>query len=606
MTDGQTLNLYGTLKAGVTSSAIKKTSGSASIFINGGTVLVNQTTNEVGGDDYTFLYYSGNRITYTLGNGGVKFEVNNPGTITRVSGALSNASGAVGTVTKTGTGTLQLSASNTYTGVTTIQGGCVEILNTSATSGYTGGFSMQGGMLNSKAGYSIPVNPVSSGENVLLGNFRDSTSAGVNTPWTVQGTSTSVTLGNENKEGNLTTTGYVLVKDKATLTVANGTLKAQGVTIEQQQDSLRVQNDGKLVVTGGKVELANALRLGYGGTEGYMTLSGGEIKSEASSFIGGNGPGKAEISGGTLDIKDRLIVGWSGAPNSSLKVTGGTVKAKTGLSLGNSSNSSITLSGGTVATAYLGSFSGYNPGNVHIRIQGNNITWSNYAGTGNIGEVNVFSNTKLYLDLATDGFSKLTATKVSLSGATEVGYLGGIGKWNRTNITLLEGTDTFSAAGALSGNGLWGASKEEKGIVAFLNSAQEKTDWTRTSVGEEHCLKLANPTAMGWIEWNQEADTFAIDVALGAEESYEEFINWLNAETGYDHEASFQDGRISLGWSDINEGEAFFWDFSKFDGTATLQGIHFHGEAVPGGEIPEPGTWLLLVLGCFWLVRKRS
>lgn len=590
------MNLYGTLVAGVEKSAIRNDGGSSSIFIDGGKVLVNQTTNIVGGTDYTFLYYSGGRIGYTLGSGGVTFEVNNPATITRVSGTLQNASGVVGTVTKTGSGTLQLLPANNYTGVTTIQGGVVEILSGNATSGYTGGFAMEGGTLKNNAAYTMAVNGASAGTNVLLGNVKDRTNATANTAMTITGNSTVLSLGNATTAGNLTTTGYVLVENGGTLNIVNGTNTIHGVRPAVQKDGIHVLNS-TLNVSGGTTTMGYNFRL----ENGTMTMTGGTVTVGTSSstseaynvFIGGNGTGTATITGGTLDSKQNIYVGWSGADDSSLTLDGGTLKAGNsdgGLVFGNSGGCSMDFIRGTVAVNRMGNrMNDTTPGT--IQIYGNNITWSNYDGTGNIAAVSLNSNLTTNLVVASDGFSTLTAESIYFAGKANVSYAGGAGVFSEYD--LIKGT-TFTGSGTVTSTGLFTAGKGVNGIsLTGLNSQLEvESTFSRDGV-------RFSSTESGWFTTPYDISDLILNLDLGNSNA-DEFLAWLNGETYYDHEATLTDGQLSLGnLTSLVAGEAFFWDFSGFDGIVRLTGLSGTVD-MPG--VPEPSTWGLLLGGWVFLL----
>ncbi|MDO4576201.1 MAG: autotransporter-associated beta strand repeat-containing protein [Planctomycetia bacterium] len=578
------------------------------IYINGGTVRADQTTNIVGGSDYTFLYYSGNRINYTLGNSGLTVEVNNADTITRISGTLKNASGATGTLTKTGTGKLQLSAANSYTGVTTIKGGEVEIiefLNPKATSGYTGGFSMQGGTLrNSSAEYAIPVNGATAGTNVLLGNVKDN-AINLNTAMTISGSSTQLSLGDATDAGNLTATGYVLVTEGATLNIVNGTNTINGRRVEAQADGIRVYNNSILNVSGGDTTMGYNLRL----ENGTMTMTGGTVTvgtntagdTNYSAFIGGNGKGTATISGGTLDAKWNIMVGWY-ASNSSLTLNGGTLKAANssgGLVFGNSTGCSIDLISGTVAVNRFGNRQGDSDTAGTINIYGKNIHWSSYDGTGNISAVYWNAKTTANLVVASNGFSTLEATNVDIGGSVKVSYAGGVGTLSE-GYDLIKSTNTLAGSGTVNSTGLFTTEKGSNAItLSGMNSALE-VEATFSSDAVD--FTAANS---GWFEVPYDISDLTLNVDLSGS-SADAFLTWLNDGTYFDHNATLEGNKLTLGsLSAIAAGEKFFWDFSEFGTGVTLTGL----SGTVDISVPEPSTLALLLGGWALLLgiyrRKR-
>lgn len=170
-TNNTTLNFgpYTTLTGATNVSSIANSSGNTYFSFNDSTI--HTTVTIVDPTDHTFLFYSGNRMHYTIqGNTGLTVNVDS-GVTTQFSGVFANASGQTGKLVKTGDGQLNLSASNSYTGVTTLKGGTLVIGTAAtppATSGYTGGFAITQGSLVNNTTSNLNVSFNSGGKAVTL------------------------------------------------------------------------------------------------------------------------------------------------------------------------------------------------------------------------------------------------------------------------------------------------------------------------------------------------------------------------------------------------------------------------------------------------------
>ena len=245
-TGGTTIS-GGTLQLG-NAAALGSTSGAATV--SSGVLDLHGYSLGVGGlsGAGTVNNLSGaGTYTLTVGNG------NANGTF---SGAIKNTVGTIA-LTKTGTGTLTLAGSDTYSGGTTLSAGQLNINHASALG--TGTFTISGGTIGNTSGAAITL----STNNAQNWN-SDFTFAGTN----------DLNLG----------TGAVTMSSSRTVTVASNTLTVGGA-ISGSGDSLTKAGTGTLTLAGSDTY--------SGGT----TLSAGQLNINAASALA---TGTFTISGGTI------------------------------------------------------------------------------------------------------------------------------------------------------------------------------------------------------------------------------------------------------------------------------------------------------------------
>ena len=301
---------------------------------------------------------SGN-VVLSTGNLSTGFDNTN----TTFSGAISD----IGGVNKWGTGTLTLAGSNTYTGMTAIVAGRLNLASTAALT--SGNFSMSGGTLQPPAGLASMANNFALAGNDIFVNSSPLTLSGsismsggtisAAAPLNLSG---NVTLGSA--LNNFTTTGNTI-----TVSGAIGNAAAVG-------DAIVVSGSGNLVLAG-SLNVAGtsnnsgntpALIMGGAGNGGgnangaTTTITGGGTLSNISTAWNGT----ANVlnlapafplfltANGAAGAGDALAVAQGGG-NGVVNQTGGTVNVLGSVSLGkwDGSYGAYNMSGGSLSAVYL-------------------------------------------------------------------------------------------------------------------------------------------------------------------------------------------------------------------------------------------------------------
>ena len=313
--------------------------------INGGIVAVSSDTNLGGLTSGVTLNAGTLEITtgfstariFTLGDAGSTFQVDAGQTLTVNTAILGS-----GTLNKTGSGTMFLSALNLFSGGTNVTGGTLRLgaidrLLTSAPITISGGsfdlqtFTQNAGTVTLSSGTITGTGPgsLTGSSFVLESGTANAILAGTGT--VTKTTAGTVTLGGANTFTGSTTISegtLQLNSNNALGTVASGTTVANGAVLTLNNvnystaepltlNGSGISNGGALSNTGtstfaGPINAATNATINAGG--GTLTLTGGLAKNGTTLTIAG---------GGTVNITTNGITG--SAPNSDLVVDGTTV-----------------------------------------------------------------------------------------------------------------------------------------------------------------------------------------------------------------------------------------------------------------------------------------
>ena len=309
-----------------------------------------------------------------LTDNGANFNVGTGKDIT-IGQALENASGAAGTLTKSGAGLLTLSGNNTYTGATTLSAGTLSVgtIGNGGVAGNLGAATAEasnlvfaGGALRYTGGNASSDRSFTM-QNAAVNIINVSTAAST---LTLTGSSPINTgLLQKDGAGGLTldpgaVNGYSLGSIQAnggTLTLKSGTFTTTGTdpttAIAGYNISAGARNGGTLTVDGADLTVASGGNRRFvigAAANGTGNLLSGSITAD-TVVIGHNGTATMTQSGGTLTTGD-LYHQDSG--NGTYTMTGGTLTARSiryvaSALVPNSSANSFTFSmnGGTVRAA---------------------------------------------------------------------------------------------------------------------------------------------------------------------------------------------------------------------------------------------------------------
>ena len=280
-----------------------------------------------------------NAVSNTLSFNGI---VNNGGNLLTVSGNFNSAIGGIingtGGLTKTGTGTNTLTAANTYSGLTTISAGVVNIQNAAALGSTNSGtvvasgavLQLQGGILVTNEPLTLSGSGLSS-SGALRSLTNDNTWGGVIT------LAAAATIGCDTN--SLTLPGGIVNSTFLTTFTNGGTINMTG-TIGNGTGGLTKTGPGTLFLT-----TSNS----YGG---LTTVSAGVVNIQNSFALGTTSSGTTVSSGAVLQQQGGFDVSGE---TLSLNGSGvGGIGAFRSLSGSNSWSGLITLAGSTTIDADAG------------------------------------------------------------------------------------------------------------------------------------------------------------------------------------------------------------------------------------------------------------
>lgn len=361
-------------------------------------------------------------------------------------------SGTVATVATTfsGTGIIELTGTNTYTGRTSVSSGTLVVSG--------------GGISGGTVGQTIVVNDTGTGTATLT-QSGGAISAGSGEIWIGQN---SGSTGIYNlSAGTLTSSNWLAVGRN----VATGVLNLTGGTLTHAGNNVTIgaggggAGNGTVNQTGGTFNDANELWIGEGGTANY-NMSGGTVNANGGVKLSrGSNPGTLTLQGSTGNTGSLANGGGNetfsttnvsmseGSGASTIHLDGGTLVANRIQSAGGAGSKIVNFNGGTLkvgsngnATFMAGITSAFvKSGNAFIDTNGKSITISQPLLTDAVSTGG---------GLIKNGAGRLTlAAANTYTGATEInsGTLivnGSLG--NQSAVTVKVGT-SLSGTGTING-----------------------------------------------------------------------------------------------------------------------------------------------------------
>ena len=336
------------------------------------------------------------------------------------------------------------------------------------------------------------------------------------------------------------------------------------------------------VLNSGKIEV-NELRVGNEGTEGSLTVNGGTVTTGwlALGEIDGSQPNAKStvtLNDGTITAQGNTAVIVSRGGKSDLIINGGTFNAsgtssatKGALNIGSHNESSSKITGGTLNVSGKG---------LYIGKQSGSGTWSS-TFTQEGGSVNIGSG---------------------------------------TNITLGEGGSYTMTGGTLNTPAIIGSTNENFKITGGLLSPGGKGTIGQTHVTGD--LKLTGESSylvtMGNISpdnLSMDSDLLLVDGLLTLDTLLTpDFVDNISAEDEFVLIASKNPIQTEAyeniddwAFAQISQGiiAAVKQDSSLIAGYNYLVTARLNNDT----SVPEPSTWVLLVLGCgilFWRKKKTA
>jgi len=490
--------------------------------VNGGTVIINSASSfgaTAGGVSLNAATveaatgFSTSRI-YTLGSSSSTFQIDPSQTFT-VTGAIAG----LGALNKTGSGTMVLGASNTYTGGTVVSAGTLQI-NANDRLANSGTLTISGGIFDLQtftdtvAGVTLSSGSIiGTGTGALTGSSFTLQSGSVSAILAGSGaltksTSGTVILSGANTySGGTSINGGILAVTSSGALGSSGTISFNGGTLQfssanttdySSRFSTALNQAYSLDTNGQNLILASALTSSGGALTkmGSGTLTIGNNDTNANTFTG-----LTTVSGGELDLNKQAgtnaIAGDGNTSTADLTVSGGTLKWLASNQIAN--GATVTMSSGTVnlngfnETIYAFTNSGgtFMTGTGHLIGTGATTTWSGGTNTVNDGGV------------VEDGHIVITGGTNTVQGGTTGGILqldsGGIGMEITGSTLTLNSDNSVAGTLVLQGDVTSHASGTTSQIVSGLSNtnagAIDLSGGTRTFTVEDGAA--ANDLAIG-------------------------------------------------------------------------------------------------------------
>ncbi len=293
--------------------------------------------------------------------------------------ALGTSGSAATNFTKAGNGTLELTGSNTFLGISptiAVTGGTLVLTNGTnndiatwtigTASGQVANLAIAGGQvlsgsISAAAQLSIGDAAGSTGTMAVSGGARVGTAGPA-----ASGPPGFFYVGN-NGNGTLTVDDTATYFRVQRTNIGNVAGSAGAVTVNSgtyfntRNFFLGENGTGAFTLNGGQTNVSSNIFIGGQATgSGTMTVTGGTMSIGASSYVGENGTGSFTLAGGTASMGQGAWVGNKAGSIGTLTVTGGTMSIGStsahATTIGGLGNGTMAISGGTVTSrdAFIG------------------------------------------------------------------------------------------------------------------------------------------------------------------------------------------------------------------------------------------------------------
>lgn len=499
--------------------------------------------------------------TTVAGRFGIGYTVYGDGTA-NISGGEFTANGYVGIGYSTGTGVMTLSG-----GINKFTRAAGTALHDRFTVGQagTGTLIMEGDSVNTISGY-FGAGLETGGDGTVI----------------LRGDSTN-TFGSYTLVGAWLGTGRMFIEGNSTNTIFELYVGDDGPGTGQGYAT------GYLTVTGGNTTNTGTFYVGHTtNSTGYATLAGGQFRVNGNTVIGqgnaqGWGDGTLTLAGGTHTFNAMVIGDGTAASTGKLIISGGT-NSIVALTLGNSGSTGRMIVTGGTGTTTIASLTATGAGaTVIFNPSGGSMPAVNVTGDANIRELSMtplngfaFLETDTFADMLTVG-GTLSGAGIMADGATQT-----LSVW-----------DVSRSGGALSATLSPDSNENDKKLE--INARGLEFDEL-----EKGWVNLANTVS-------PDGNQYYIEMLMDATDDVKlDLVAWMN--TSLDVDAAMQafttDSGVAV-WGAAGASH-FLWDFSDFN--AAYPGANVGVTGLFGQEVPEPATWLMLILGVLGMgvMRKKS
>jgi autotransporter-associated beta strand protein len=504
--------------SGTLLNSFSPTTNTLALTVSGGTLVL------TGGNGYSGLTSISGGATLQIGNGSNTSSTPGSGSITdsgtfaidmpaATSLTIGNTIGGGGGLLQEGSGTTDLTGTNTFNGITQVTGGTLIADNATGTQSLAlqdSTVNLNGGTVSFGTTTTTATFAGLTGNSSQSFNLTNTNATPAAVTLTVNNAGTNVYNGTIGGLGGLTMNGagsltIGTANYSGATNVSNGTLTLNGGSTGTQASSADTLT-GILNVTAGTIA-ANTVFLG---TNGNLSLTGSSNATFNTITDGGNTENlNANATSGAITINTsgtialgNTYIGRSGG----LTITAGTV---TSTLLDESSNASapahtsnFSMSGGTYTVGSSASTGAFvtgvtNNGNNNFTQTGGSVTYSGTDGAqfGYNAFVNISGATTLdtFSGITLNPLSEATPSELTISGGTT--YLGGTTSGVGLTINLPSAT-VFATFGATTGTATIGATSSWTSAAPITLAAASSTTFqaANASSGAEN-ITLNDTTA---------------------------------------------------------------------------------------------------------------